>query len=238
MKILISLPAYNEARLLEPNVSSLVFFVRENLSEAEIKIIITDNNSKDDTASISQELLKKFPEVDYIFVPVQGKGNAISACWQKWQDQFDVYIFMDADLATDITALPNLVAGINEGFDLVIGSRYLPESQVEKSLGRRFFSFGYHLVLKGLLNTKIHDMPCGFKAVTQKVVNVIVPKIKNHSWFFDSELVYLAEKAGYKIKEIPVKWAEPRVGDDKSRVSVLKVSWQYLCEAWRLRWQK
>jgi len=81
-------------------------------------------------------------------------------------------------------------------------------------------------------------MPCGFKAVNQKVIKNILPQVKNNTWFFDSELVYLAEKNGYKIKEIPVKWAEPRVGDDKSRVSVFKVSWQYWREAWRLRSQK
>jgi len=238
MKILIITPAYNEAKILEQNVLKLVQFVRANFFGQEYKIVISDNNSQDQTAVIAKSLMEKYPELDYIFVPEQGKGYAISQPWLLYLNQFDVFIFLDADLATDLSALPKLIAGISAGYDLVIGSRYLKESEVKKSLGRQIFSLGYRLILKLVLGTKIKDLPCGFKAANQKIIKNIVPQIKNHTWFFDSEMVYLAERAGYKIKEIPVKWAEPRTVDDKSRVSLLKVSLLYLKEIIKLKFRK
>jgi glycosyltransferase involved in cell wall biosynthesis len=238
MKILIVLPSYNEAKILDANVSQLVEFCRANLIGHDFKIIISDNNSKDNTKEVALALQSKYPEVDYLFVPLQGKGNAISSPWLKWRNEYDVFMFMDADLATDLQSLPDLVNGINQGFDLVIGSRNLASSKVKRTLFRRFFSWGYRSALKIILNTKVLDMPCGFKAVTQKIVNSLVGQIQEQTWFWDSELIYLAEKKGYKIKEVPVKWQEPRSGDDKSRVSFISVSRLYLKKAWGLRKRK
>lgn len=235
MKILIVLPSYNEAKILEANITKLANFCRVNLAGHDLKIIIADNNSKDNTKEVTVALEQKFSEVEYFFVPQQGKGNAISIPWLKYQADFDVFIFMDADLATDLEALPELITGIQSGNDLVIGSRNLPESKVERTLFRKMFSLGYRLALKIFLATKIKDMPCGFKAANQKVIKEIVPQIQEQTWFWDSELVYLAEKQGFKIKEVPVKWQEPRSGEDKSRVSFIAVSWLYLKKAWELR---
>ncbi len=237
MKILIVLPAYNEAKILEANVTKLLLFVRANLSNQEFKLIISDNNSTDDTQTVAESLKVKFPEVDYIFVPEQGKGNAIMVPWQKLQNDYNLYIFMDADLATDLQSLPDLISGLNNGYDLVLGSRYLKASQVKRTIWRRMFSLGYRCLLKLVLGTKVRDLPCGFKAVTPRVVKEIIPKIRNHTWFFDSEMVFLAEKDGLKIKEIPVKWQEPRGNEDKSRVNMLKVTSLYFKEVWRLRKQ-
>lgn len=238
MKILIVLPSYNEAKILDANITQLVNFCRANLSSHIFKIVISDNNSQDNTKEVAAVLQAKYPEVDYLFVPEQGKGNAISAPWLKWQNDFEIFIFMDADLATDLKDLPLLISGIQAGNDLVIGSRNLPQSQVRRTLFRQFFSFGYRLALKILLNTRVKDMPCGFKAVNQRVIKQIVPQIQEQTWFWDSELVYLAEKRGYKIKEIPVKWQEPRNGEDKSRVSFLQVSWLYLKKSWQIKFRK
>lgn len=237
-KILIVLPSYNEAKILETNVTKLLEFVRSNLNGNDFKIIISDNNSKDNSREVADKLKALFPEVDYLFVPEQGKGNAIITPWQKWLADFDIFIFMDADLATDLQSLPDLIAGINNGYDLVTGSRYLKESQVKRTVWRRLFSFGYRCLLKLVLGTKIRDLPCGFKAATPKVVKEILPQVRNRTWFFDSELVYLAEKAGLKIKEIPVKWQEPRGKEDKSRVNITKVTLLYWQEVWRLRFRK
>jgi glycosyltransferase involved in cell wall biosynthesis len=235
MKLIIVLPSYNEAKILDANVTKLVKFCRANLSGHDFKIVISDNNSKDNTREVSADLQAKYPEVDYLFVPQQGKGQAISIPWVKWQEEFEAFIFMDADLATDLSALPELISGIQAGNDLVIGSRNLPESQVSRTFFRRFFSLGYRLALRILLQTKVKDMPCGFKAVNQKVIKEILPQVQEQTWFWDSELVYLAEKQGLKIKEVPVKWQEPRGGADKSRVSFMQVSWLYLKKAWGLR---
>ncbi|MCX6745054.1 MAG: glycosyltransferase [Candidatus Parcubacteria bacterium] len=237
MKILIVLPSYNEAKILEANVSSLIEFVRINLAGQQFKIVISDNNSKDNTREVAEKLKAKYPEVAYGFIGEQGKGYAISRIWEKGRGNFDIFIFMDTDLATDLQALPDLIKGIQDGYDLVIGSRYLKESQVKRSVWRRLFSLGYRCLLRLVLGTQIRDLPCGFKAGSPRVVKEIMPQVQNHTWFFDSELVYLAEKAGLKIKEIPVKWQEPRGKEDKSRVNMLKVTALYFNEVWRLRKQ-
>jgi len=238
MKILIAIPAYNEAKILTENLIKIYQFCQANIIGHDWKIVLADNNSKDQTAEVVKNLTEKYSQIEYVFEGRQGKGIAIRTAWQKNQAEFDIFIFMDADLATDLSALPKLIEGFSHGNDLVIGSRNLKDSEVEKSFLRHLFSFCYRLVLKIVLQTKIKDLPCGFKAINKKVLENIIPQVKNTTWFFDSEMIYLAEKKGYKIKEVPVKWAEPRDGDDKSRVSLLKVSWQYLREILRLKFGK
>lgn len=238
MKVLIVLPAYNEAKIIRENTEKLLDFVQKNLLDDQIQIVIADNNSKDQTSEIGKELAAKYDQIAYEFVAEQGKGYAVLSPWLKMEEFFDIFIFMDADLATDLQDLPYLIFGIKQGFDLVIGSRRLSESRVNKSLSRHIFSSCYHWVLKVLLGTKINDLPCGFKSINRRALKDLVPLIKDRSWFFDSELVYLGEKKGFKIKEIPVKWQEPRVGDDKSRVNLWKVSWLYLKRASQLKFRK
>ncbi|MFA6215730.1 MAG: glycosyltransferase [Patescibacteria group bacterium] len=224
MKIVIAIPAYNEEKILEKNVLKIFEFCKNNLA-GDWQIVIADNKSIDQTSAIGKNLASRHPEIKYLFVGVKGKGAAIKAAWQDFSA--DVYCFMDADLATDLAALPLLFSGIGEGSDIVIGSRFHSGSQVERSLVRRVFSLGYHLALKILLQTKIKDMPCGFKAINSKIKESLLPLVLDNEWFFDSELVILAEKKGYKIKEIPVVWHDPREGFDKSRVKPVSLALAY-----------
>lgn len=227
MKINIAVPAYNEGKILKENILRLYDFSKSNLSD-EFFIVIADNNSTDQTAEIAKDLEKNNRQIRYLYVGQKGKGSAIRAAWEK--NQADIYCFMDADLATDLAALPGLVKGIKEGSDLVIGSRYLKGSQVKRSSARKIFSFVYHLALVAILGTKIKDMPCGFKAINNEIKEKILPQVQNNLWFFDSELAILTEKQGYQIKEIPVIWQDPREGKDKSRVNPFIVGWDYLRE--------
>lgn len=237
-KVLIVIPAYNEEKIIEENLLKLDDYLRQNLND-DYLVLVSDNNSTDRTSAIVNEICGKRNSVGYFFVAQKGKGLAIKKAWQNRQDEFDVFLFMDADLATGLEATPALLSAIkDEGGDLAIGSRYLPGSQVKRSLLRRLFSFCYRLFLKFFLGTKIKDFPCGFKAVNRKTVKEIVPQIQNNSWFFDTELLYLAEKKGYKIKEIPVRWQEPRTKANKSRVNLPKVSWQYFREVLRLKFRR
>jgi len=232
MKAIIVIPAYNEALILEENIIKLFNFAKKKLT-ADWRIVIADNNSTDKTAEIAKRLAAKFPEITYLFISQKGKGIAIKTAWQK--NSADIYCFMDADLATDLSALLALVAGIMEGNDIVIGSRYHPQSILKRSFVRKLISQGYRSVLKIFLGLKIQDAPCGFKAINNKVKENILPQVKNQKWFFDSELVILAEKQGYKIKEIPINWRDFRKGRDKSRVKTLSLSWSYLKEVLELR---
>lgn len=232
MKIVIAIPAYNEQAMLAASIASLVSFCQANVS-IEWQIIIADNNSTDDTKAIGQALATKYPAVEYMFVSRRGKGAAIKAAWQRYQA--DVYCFMDADLATDLSALPAALKEIAAGNNIVVGSRIHPQSHVERSLFRRLVSRGYLALLRGMLHTHSTDAPCGFKVITQSVKQAVLPRVVNDEWFFDSELLVLAEVAGYRIKEIPVRWADPREGKDKSRVRVVSLSWAYFTKVLALR---
>jgi glycosyltransferase involved in cell wall biosynthesis len=232
MKIIIALPAYNEEMILEKTVTKLVDFCQKNLA-LDWQIIIADNNSTDQTAVVAKSLAEKFNLVSYLFVAQKGKGMAIKTAWEN--SEADFYSFMDADLATDLSALPPALAALQGGFDAAIGSRFAKGSVVTRSLVRRLTSQGYRLVLKILLGLKVNDAPCGFKLITKEVKNKVLPQIKNRSWFFDSELIIIAEKQGYKIKEIPVIWQDPREGRDKSRVNTIALSQAYLKQVLALR---
>ncbi len=237
MRILFVLPVYNEEKIIKKNLLQLNTYLADTLVD-EYLIVVADNNSTDKTAEIVKELAGQNENIAYFFVSQKGKGIAIKAAWQHYADNFDVFIFMDADLATDLGAVNNLVQDIKDGADMAIGSRYLKDSKVKRTILRHLFSLAYRLFLQIFLSTKIKDFPCGFKAVNQKILKEIVPQIKNNTWFFDTEMVYLAEKQGYKIKEVPVKWHEPRTRGNKSRVNLFKVSWQYFKEVLRLKFRQ
>lgn len=232
MKLLIVIPAFNEESVLKQSVLKIFDFCESNLPDA-YQIIIADNKSTDQTAKIGRALAQRLRPVDYLYVGLKGKGAAIRSGFSKYSA--DIYCFMDADLATDLSALPLLIKGINQGWDVVIGSRFAKESKVRRSLPRKIFSWGYHAIAKIFLNLKIKDLPCGFKGINQKVKENVLPQVRNNEWFFDSELVVLAEKQGYKIKEIPISWSDPRKGRDKSRVRTLPLAINYLKEIIALR---
>lgn len=232
MKILIVLPVYNEETILASNVLAVFDFCQKKIIE-DWQLVIVNNKSTDRTAEIGQNLAKKFERVNYLYLDKKGKGAAIKAGWQS--DQANIYCFIDADLATDLAALPRLIEGIKAGYDIVIGSRFHPQSRVNRSLIRRFTAWGYRLVLKLFLGIKINDAPCGFKAINEKVKEKVLPQVKNEVWFFDSELVIIAEKQGYKIKEIPIKWSERRKKSNKSRVKILPLILAYLKEVISLK---
>lgn len=228
MKSLIVIPAYNEEKVLKKNILMLSEYCQKNIL-GSWEIVISDNNSSDRTGEIGQELAASNPNIHYLDVGTQGKGLAIKAAWEKFNA--DVYCFMDADLATNLKALPELIGGVvSQKYDVVVGSRFHQDSKVERSAVRKFFSRGYQLVLKILLDVKIKDLPCGFKAINQKVKEGVLAKTKNTKWFFDSELIIIAEKQGYKIKEISIEWSDPRSVDDKSRVNPIKLAVAYLKE--------
>lgn len=233
MKILIALPVHNEELILAKNIKLTLDFCRQNFPNNEFRIIIAENNSKDQTLQIGCGLANEFAEVGFVSTVEKGKGRGIKAAWES--EPADVYIFMDADLATDLSALPELIKSIEAGFDLVIGSRFHAKSKVDRSLFRKTVSLGYFMVLKTVLGLKINDAPCGFKAISQKAKEALLPQIENLEWFFDSELVILAEKQGFKIKEIPVDWSEKSDFGRKSKINLFKIAPQYLNQVLRIK---
>jgi len=231
MKILIVIPVYNEEEILEKNVLKLSNFLEQNITY-DWQITIADNQSTDNSGSVGKKLANQYDKIDYLYINEKGKGAAIRRGWQKITA--DIYCFMDADLATDLSALPEVITAIiDQNYDLAIGSRWLKKSQVKRQLIRKIISFSYHLLAKIIIRTKIRDLPCGFKAVKKNVVEQILPQVKNSHWFFDSELVLVAEKQNFKIKEVAVKWQEP--AKRKSRVNLFSIGRRYFLELIKLK---
>lgn len=233
-KVLIAIPAYNEETIISQTIIIVRDFCRKNLEKYDWKIIIADNNSTDGTAEIARKLEKESDEkIYYEFISKKGKGLAIRKSWESFES--DVYIFMDADLATDLYALPVLIKEIENGHDLVIGSRFAKESWVKRQLIRKITSRIFSLITRLIFRLKIKDYPCGFKGANKNVIKNVLPEVKNDQFFFDTELVIRSAKKGLKIKEIPVIWQDRDRDKSKSRVNILKVTKEYLRELFKLK---
>lgn len=232
----LTIPLYNEELVLSENVVKILDFLNYSGMDKTCnwQIILANNSSTDKTEAIAKIFAHQFPQkVFYLYLPQKGKGLAIKTAWEKFPA--DYYIFMDADLATDLEALPRLVAALEDDANLVIGSRYLPESKTERSILRILISKIYRSLARLWLNIPFTDLACGFKGADRKIINQILPMVKNKEWFFDTELVYRCRLAGFKIKEIPVKWTETLNQKRKSRVGIINVGWNYLKEITRLK---
>jgi hypothetical protein len=142
---------------------------------------------------------------------------------------------MDADLATDITALPKLLEQHKTEISLVIGNRWNKESVVERSLARTIYSKIYNLLAGAVLNDRTPDHQCGFKSITKATWQKISPHIKSDGWFFDSELLGLVGHFGFSVAEIPVNWSEKRTKKNKSRVKILKTAKELLINLFTLK---
>lgn len=233
MKIIITLPVYNEEKVLEKNVLELYNFCQKNIVD-NWQIVIANNASTDKTAIIGQESEKNNPDkIVYIYIPQKGRGGALREAWLNFPA--DIYIYLDIDLATDLKYLLPLIDSLKSGYDIAIGSRLIEGSNIERSFLREFTSRTFNFLLKFFLNFQIKDSQCGFKGATYEAVQKIMPRVLNNDWFFDTEFLFLAQKNGYKIKEIPIRWIEASNQKRKSKVNVLKTSINYLEEIWRLR---
>jgi glycosyltransferase involved in cell wall biosynthesis len=233
MKVLITIPVYNEELVLEKNIKKLFEFCVSNLADREFIIVIVNNNSSDRTGTIADELSTKYREVEHMFISSKGKGLAISSAWKKYD--VDAYFFMDVDLATDISAIPEALKEIELGTDVVIGSRFHRDSKVDRTIGRKIISHCYRLFFKTLFKVRANDMPCGFKVINKKVRNEILGDIKDTGFFWDTEMLVLANKRGFDIKEIPIIWSEFIDPERKSTVNITGTAINYIKKSLSLK---
>lgn len=234
-KFALIIPMYNEERIIAQTLNMLNGFLIQNFPDGNYAIIAVDNASSDKTGEIIHNLLPSVKNLRYLFLDIKGKGNAIKSGWeQAGSEPIEIFAFMDADLATDLEALPKLIDEMSS-CDVCIGDRYHRESKTIRSLNRQLISRAYRLLARLLLDSKISDFPCGFKAINRSVLEEVVPQVQNNTWFFDSELICLAEKAGKKITHVPVQWADHRDSNEESRVNIWQVSRQYMTELLKLR---
>lgn len=223
------IPVLNEAHVLERSVAT----VRAHLHNGfpyHWRIVIVDNGSQDGTARVATALGEKYADVVLHVLDQRGRGRALRHAWM--QSEADAVCYMDVDLSTDLSYLLPLVGSILEdGYDLATGSRLLPESKTRRSLTRGIISVVYNWTVRLAFGTRFSDAQCGFKALSRETVRRMVPQVQDESWFFDTELLVLAEKQGLRVKDIPVVWSE----DDDSRVKILRTAWDDLKGIWRVR---
>lgn len=217
MRILVAIPAYNEAEVIGATLATLHDFLFADLAEHDWRIVVADNGSNDGTADIVREFSKKFPRASCLSLTGRGKGLAIREAWRS--ADADIYAFMDADLSTSLDAFPELVKAIEVGADIAAGSRFHPSSDVQRSLSRLFVSHGYRVLLQTVFRSGIDDAACGFKAVSRRVVESVLPLVEDEEWFFDTELLLRAAKANMAIAAVPVEWRENRMPARLSKVS-------------------
>jgi putative flippase GtrA len=211
----IVVPVYNEEVDLEPSVRRL----HEHLSGQfpyAFRITIADNASTDATPLIAARLAAELPNVTALRLAEKGRGRALREAWSTSDAQ--VLAYCDVDLSTDLAALLPLVAPLISGHsDLAIGTRLARTSRVVRGAKREFISRSYNLLLRGTLGAGFSDAQCGFKAIRADVAQRLLPLVEDTGWFFDTELLVLAERSGLRIHEVPVDW----VDDPDSRVDIV-----------------
>jgi glycosyltransferase involved in cell wall biosynthesis len=230
VRVDVVIPVYNEEGDLERSVATLREFLLGHV-EHDWRIVIADNASQDRTLEIAKQLADRYPgQVSYVHLDQKGRGRALRKAWTE--SDADIVSYMDVDLSTDLSALPPLIDSlIDSEYDVAIGSRLKPGAQVRRGLKREFISRTYNLIIKLMFWHHFSDAQCGFKAVTRRAVRDIVPLVKDQAWFFDSELLLLAERMGYKISEVPVEWAD----DPDSRVRIVSTAWEDIKGLFRVR---
>jgi len=207
-------PVYNEQTTLEPSVRALHDALGE-LFDEPWRITIADNASTDATAVIADKLALELPGVRAIHLAEKGRGRALKRAWLD--SEAEVVAYLDEDLSTDLRALPPLIAPLLSGHsDVAIGTRLSTNSRVVRGPKREFISRSYNFLLRRYLGVTFSDAQCGFKAMRHDVAEKVLPHVHDTGWFFDTELLVIAERAGLRIHEVPVDW----VDDSHSSVDI------------------
>src|SRR5208283_1984352 len=215
LQVDIVVPVRNEERDLAPSVRRLVGYLREGFPFSA-RVTIADNGSTDATWAIASQLARELPEVRAIHMELPGRGRALRAIWSE--SDAEVLAYMDVDLSTDLNALLPLVAPLLSGHsDLAIGTRLARGSRVIRGPKREIISRCYNVLLRASLGAEFTDAQCGFKAIRRDQARALLPLTQDTGWFFDTELLVLAERAGLRIHEVPVDW----IDDTDSRVDIL-----------------
>ncbi len=222
-------PVYNEEHVLEANVRRLHAYLGNGFPYSAA-ITIVDNASSDSTFDVAHALATELDGVTVMRLRAKGRGRALRSAWVGSDAR--VVAYMDVDLSTDLGALEPLVEPLLDGrSDLAVGSRLAPGAKVERSLLREVISRSYNVLVRTLLRSRVSDAQCGFKAGRREAVQALLPIVQDENWFFDTELIHVAERSGLRIHEVPVDWTE----DPDSRVHLMATAIEDLRGIARLR---
>ncbi|MDP9882727.1 putative flippase GtrA [Sinomonas atrocyanea] len=224
----VTIPVYNEEEDLEECVRRLHAHLSRTF-EHGFRITVADNASTDSTLRVAERLARELPEVRAVHLEQKGRGNALRRVWLA--SDAPVLAYMDVDLSTDLAALGPLVAPLLSGHsDLAIGTRLARTSRVIRGPKREFVSRSYNFLLHSLMGAGFSDAQCGFKAIRADVAQQLLPHTLDTAWFFDTELLVLAERCGLRCHEVPVDWTD----DPDSKVDVVRTALDDLRGMYRL----
>jgi len=216
-------PVYNEEAALERSIRRLHRFLTAEFPFSW-RIAIADNASTDATPEIAARLSATLTHVAHLRLERKGRGRALRAAWSA--STAHVVAYMDVDLSTDLRGLLPLVAPLLSGHsDLAIGTRLAHGSRVVRGPKRELISRAYNRLLHATLRARFSDAQCGFKAArTSALREGLLDAVRDDGWFFDTELLVLAQRRGLRIHEVPVDW----VDDPDSRVHIVRTAWEDL----------
>jgi glycosyltransferase involved in cell wall biosynthesis len=225
------IPAYNEGARLGATLERVVGYIAAQGWNAEV--VVVNDGSRDQTADLVRACAQAHPELRLIENP-GNRGKGYSVRNGMLNAKGEVLVFSDADLSAPIEEANKLIAALQSGADIAIGSRWLqPETQTHRqSLLRQFYGRLFNLALRVLLGLNFKDTQCGFKAFTRSAAGKVFPLQKIERWGFDPELLYLARRAGLKVQEVPVAWAHV----EGTRLSPLRDGLRMFGEVLKIRW--
>jgi glycosyltransferase involved in cell wall biosynthesis len=229
MRVNVTIPVYNEAATLEVNVRKVHKFLTSNFG-SDFEIVVADNGSTDASFPIAARLEGTLSQTRSVRLERKGRGGALRESWTS--SGADLLTYMDEDLSTDLSAfLPLTNALAADGFDLAIGSRVLSPQLVKRGIRRELISRCYNLLVKTLCGVCFTDAQCGFKGIRAEAARVLLPLVDDDEWFFDTELLILAEKLGYRICDCAIQWTD----DPTSSVKIAETAWKQLRGLIRVR---
>lgn len=232
MTACVVIPVLNEQEQLAESVLRVID-VLSSQWRGEYVVVIADNGSTDLTPQIAAQLAQRHAQVRNLRLEERGRGRALRAAWLS--SNADVLAYLDVDLSTDLCHLTELLLTVtSREWDVAIGSRLHPQSIVKRSFKREILSRGYNKILRIVLGLKCKDAQCGFKAISRAAAQRLIPLIENGHWFFDTELLVLAQQNGFRVGEIPVIWVE----DTDSRVKIVNTIAEDLWGVGRLAWRR
>ena len=224
--ISIILPAYNEEPIIRKNLLAVHDFLSG--SGYQFELLVMEDGSVDQTYQICEQFAELHSNVKVYHSDERlGKGNAIKRGFNH--SNGGIVIFIDSDLPVELSVLPHLIQGLQDGYSMVIGSRYHPESVLNRNYYKTLKSRLYNWLIDIVFSTGISDHQCGFKSLNKQELEDVMANIEDNRFFFDTELLIKAKKKGLKVKEIPITWTD--TVERKSNISIweeIEIMYKYL----------
>ena len=229
-RLSIVIPAYNESARIEDALERVMSCVAERGWDAEV--VVVDDGSKDNTAEIVHRWMEQHPRLHLVHNP-GNKGKGYSVRNGLLQAAGDIVMFTDADLSAPMEEAERLIAAIEDGVDVAIGSRWMDRTRqtIHQPLYRQFFGRCFNRITRMVMGLPFKDTQCGFKAFKRSAAQVIFRLQTIERWGFDPEILFIARKLKYVVREVPVTWGH----DERSRISYLKDGMKMLEDMARIR---